>query len=341
VLVRSKADPALAATRLIMMTSLGKTEHDAEIREAGILLCLTKPVKQSKLYDALATTMASGDVPDTSAGSTPPVTNSAISSVSRGNARILVAEDNPVNQKVILRQLAKLGYAADAVANGLEVLQALTHIPYDLVLMDCQMPEMDGYAATAELRRRPESYGHVPIIALTAHAMEGDREKCFAAGMDDYISKPLKVEELQEKLTHWLSRKPSAPPAPVAPVPTEDPVDMKLLRDVADGDPEFMNELVELYFTDASNRIAALRRAVTSGTVTEVEQIAHTLAGSSAASGMRAVAPPLRKLEQMARAGQLVDAPALIEEVTTQLGRTRDFLASALSDSERVAVMLG
>jgi two-component system sensor histidine kinase/response regulator len=253
-----------------------------------------------------------------------------------------VAEDNPVNQKVILRQLAKMGYTADAVANGLEVLHALASIPYDLVLMDCQMPEMDGYATTMELRRRSDGTGRIPIIALTAHAMEGDREKCFAAGMDDYVSKPVNVEELQTKLAHWLSRKPPAPRATAATVPTEDPVDMRLLRNVADGDTEFMNELVELYFTDASHRIAALRHAVTSGAVTDVEQIAHTLAGSSVASGMRAVAPPLRKLEQMARAGQLVDAATLVEEAATQLDRTRDFLASALlSDSEQVAAVPG
>ncbi len=219
-----KADPALAATRLIMMTSLGKSDHDAEIREAGILLHLTKPVKQSKLYDALATAMSSGDSSDASPTNTTSASTSATLPASRGNARILVAEDNPVNQKVILRQLSKMGYAADAVANGLEVLQALTHIPYDLVLMDCQMPDMDGYAATAELRRCPENYGRVPIIALTANAMEGDREKCLAAGMDDYISKPIKVEELQEKLARWLAQKPSAPPATITPVPTEDPV---------------------------------------------------------------------------------------------------------------------
>ena len=115
---------------------------------------------------------------------------------------------------------------------------------------------------------------------------------------------------------------------------------MQLLRNVADGDTEFMNELVELYFADTSNRLVTLRQAVTSGAVSEVERIAHTLAGASIASGMRAVAPPLRKLERMARAGQLVDAATLVEEAATQLNRTRDFLASALlNDSEPVAIV--
>ena len=179
-----KADPALTDTRLVMMTSLGKSELDAAISEAGIQLCLTKPVKQSKLYDALATVMSNSDddAPDALTANASSPSTSAAPSASRGNARILVAEDNPVNQKVILRQLAKMGYAADAVANGLEVLDSLTRIPYDVVLMDCQMPEMDGYATTVELRRRTDRSSRVPIIALTAHAMEGDREKCFAAG---------------------------------------------------------------------------------------------------------------------------------------------------------------
>jgi PAS domain S-box-containing protein len=192
-----KADPKIAKVTLVMMTSLSQRGFDLELKRAGIEAYLTKPVKQSQLFDMLATVMArKPELYKTPVETTPPP-------VENKHIRVLLAEDNIVNQKVAITQLRKLGYTADAVANGLEVLEVLETVPYDLILMDCQMPELDGYEATRRIRKLDAEYAKIPIIAMTAHAMEGDREKCLEAGMDDYVSKPVKIDELGRVLQQW------------------------------------------------------------------------------------------------------------------------------------------
>jgi len=202
-----KSDPALARVRLILLTSFGQRGDDVAARDIGVAAYLTKPVRQSQLYDCLATVVGQ---PSASAGPDAPCELPAArptgAARKMSNKLILLAEDNIVNQKVAARQLQKLGYRADLVANGLEALEALGRIAYDLVLMDCQMPEMDGYEATAEIRRREGDSKRTPIVAMTANALEGDREKCLAAGMDDYVSKPVKPEELAAVLGRWLPK---------------------------------------------------------------------------------------------------------------------------------------
>jgi signal transduction histidine kinase/DNA-binding response OmpR family regulator len=209
-----KSDPGLTGTRLIVLTSMGHVLSSAELQQLGIEAYLVKPVKQSRLFDCLISHAGSRATSEGVEGVPAPITASSPSGYKIEpefkKARILLAEDNIINQKVALAQLRRLRYRADAVANGCEVLEALQRIPYDLILMDCQMPEMDGYEATHTIRQRENRSDSpcpwkspVHIIALTAHALQGEREKCLAAGMDDYLSKPIRLAELQAALERW------------------------------------------------------------------------------------------------------------------------------------------
>jgi CheY-like chemotaxis protein len=202
-----KRDPDLKNTVLVLLTSMGKRGDAKRVEEIGFAAYLTKPVKQSQLYDCLNTVTHSEMVMQKDPSATI-VTRHSIAEDRKRKHRILLAEDNTTNQKVALKILMKFGYNADTVNNGKEALKALEMIPYDLVLMDCQMPEMDGYEATGEIRNpRSKVLNHqIPVIAMTAHAMKGDREKCLETGMDDYLCKPVNPQELNDMLEKWISK---------------------------------------------------------------------------------------------------------------------------------------
>ena len=194
-----KADPLIKDTILVMLSSVGLRGDAARVKDIGFSAYLTKPIKRSQLFDCILALFGqccdSGDKKH----ATRLITRHTLAEEKKRRIRILLAEDNVVNQKLALRLLEKFGYRADAVGNGSEAVELVQKIPYDLILMDVQMPEMDGLEATRLIRGMEEQMGrHIPIIAMTAHAMTGDRERCIENGMDDYVAKPIKPQELQE-----------------------------------------------------------------------------------------------------------------------------------------------
>jgi PAS domain S-box-containing protein len=218
-----KADPSVAGVALVLLPSFGQRGDGETALQTGIAAYLQKPVRQSQLYDCLTALMARS--PREAVTPLRLVTQHSIresgvrgSEKTFSSVRILVAEDSPVNQRVALGQLSNLGYRAEAVANGLEVLEVLQKGRVDIILMDCQMPEMDGFAATAEIRRREGTLRHTIIIAMTANALDGDSERCVAAGMDDYLSKPVKADLLRSKLERWTGGRKDETPESASPV---------------------------------------------------------------------------------------------------------------------------
>jgi CheY-like chemotaxis protein len=207
-----KADHAIAATRLVILAPFGKAISAGELPRLGLEACLVKPVKQSRLFDCLVSGIGTiaAEKAFVESAARRPGSVSLDSSAESVKVRILLAEDNIMNQRVALGQLRKLGYTADAVANGLEVLEALRRIPYAIIFMDCQMPEMDGYEATRAIRQRERNpqegcgwKSPVHIIAMTAGAMQASAEKCLLTGMNDYLSKPVRLPELKAALDRW------------------------------------------------------------------------------------------------------------------------------------------
>jgi CheY-like chemotaxis protein len=186
----------------VLLTSVSYRGCAGEAQDAGFGAFLLKPIRQSQLYDCIATVMGMASEPSPQ----PLITRHTLREAeAQSRARVLVAEDNVVNQRVAARMLEKLGCRVDVVANGLEALEAVSRITYHCIFMDCQMPEMDGYEATTVIRQREALTGaHTPIIAMTANAMQSDRERCLAAGMDDYISKPAQPKELGTTLEKWI-----------------------------------------------------------------------------------------------------------------------------------------
>jgi CheY-like chemotaxis protein/HPt (histidine-containing phosphotransfer) domain-containing protein len=245
--------------------------------------------------------------------------------------RVLVAEDNVVNQKVTVRMLERLGYAADVAESGEEALRSARAARYDVILMDGQMPGMDGFEATARIRGFEGPVRHTPIVALTASAMRGDRERCLAAGMDDYIPKPFTPEQLETVLARWIpaaAAHRNAAPAPPMARPSSDPVDWDMVADlVAMTPPAFVSDLMALFFKDAATALTDLRLAWREDDLSAWRRVAHKLRGSCATLGARAMTETCMRMEEADEAAFLSGGESMLESLEAEFRTARDLLS--------------
>ncbi len=333
-----KSDQTLKDTHLVLMTSLGSQRGEAKrMQEIGFSAYLPKPARQSDLFDSLSAILA---VKTAAPQPTQPiVTRHTIREMRRSALRILLAEDNIVNQQVAVGLLKKLGLRVDAVANGVEAITALETLPYNLVLMDVQMPVMDGYEATRQIRS-PESAvknHQIPIIAMTANAMQGDREKCLKAGMDDYVAKPIEPELLLAALDRWLPKDPAATPehGPAKPVeaalvPGEEvfphvlrtssfPVfDKAAMMARMINDEELANMAVMTALEDIPLQIKMIKEYLEAGDAKSAERSAHTIKGIGATIGGEALRAVAFEMEQAGGSGNLAAVRLLLPELEAQ-----------------------
>jgi len=319
-----RADPALDGTRLVMMTSGGRPGDGARTKEIGFSAHLTKPVRHADLRACLEDVL-SARPPRGAEGARP--ANGARPASVRTDAKILLAEDNLTNQQVALGLLKKMSLRAEAVANGAEAVMALEWFPYDLVLMDIQMPAMNGYEAARTIRDPGSKVlnHEVPIIAMTANAMRGDRELCLEAGMNDYVSKPIDPRALAAALARWL---PSAEPAgepggepdrPPAPLRSSDEerstFDRQEFLGRMMGDEALAREVIEGFLADVPRRLEALRRSFDGGDAQAVAREAHSIKGAAANVGAESLRQAASQVETAGRAGEFEAVRRLAPEL--------------------------
>ncbi|HUK22537.1 MAG TPA: response regulator [Gemmatimonadales bacterium] len=324
-----RADPLLTHTRLLMLTSAGQRGDGERCRQLGIQGYLTKPASRADLIDALGALL-----PDPSGHVSELITRHTIAE-SRRAVRILLAEDNVVNQQVAVAMLIKRGHQVDVVSNGREAVQAVERHDYDVVLMDLQMPEMDGFAATAAIRALP-SGAMLPIIALTAHALSGERERCLARGMTDYVAKPFRAPELFGAIERRAApgTRPAGATEPAG-APHEAPVvDLTEFRRTMEeaGAGSAVQGIVTTFVATAAERLAALEAALAAGASDPVARAAHVWRSAAATIGARALAGALNDVETAARDGDVLAAREHVARVRRESASALAYLRHAGND---------
>ena len=347
--------PGFAMLPVILLTPIGTRQDSPELREARAASCVAKPVQSGQLREAIRSALSGAkksSVPSKSASSNK--LDPALAA--RLPLRIMVCDDNAINQKVAQRVLLQMGYKSSVTSHGKAALEALDRERFDLIFMDLQMPEMNGLEATQAIRERQQQSSQFPnchppiiIIAMTASAMVGDRDKCLASGMDDYVAKPVRPEDMRAAIERWGGKVQAA--REVLPAETETPalsetmqhqsnhqppVDLERLMEFSDGTPESLRELIVLYIEQTRKQLGELNAAVQADDASEVRRIAHSSAGASATCGMLVIAPLLRELEHRGAEGQLAGTKELCAQCETEFTRIRELLESILSNPGQI-----
>jgi CheY-like chemotaxis protein/HPt (histidine-containing phosphotransfer) domain-containing protein len=337
-----RAEPGLVGATILMLTSAGRAVSAERSRELGVQATIMKPLKQSELLDTILGVVSADEQARSRRKAEP---GSAADVPSLPPLRVLLAEDNLVNQRLALRLLEKSGHTVRVAGNGRQALQALERDRFDVVLMDVQMPELDGMEATEEIRRRERTAGgHVPIIALTAHAMKGDRERCLAAGMDGYVAKPIRDQELfavmeQVLEAHAPTRlaRPSEEPAPPQPeADSQSPPEGQAVAEDFDraaalehcgDDAQLLSELVSMFLVEIPGWMANLSEGLATGDAEKVKRTAHTIKGAVGTFGARPAQAAALRLETIGKQGDLAEAGPAWEEMQTAIERLKKALA--------------
>jgi signal transduction histidine kinase/HPt (histidine-containing phosphotransfer) domain-containing protein/BarA-like signal transduction histidine kinase len=341
-----KADRALANVRLIGTYTLGARPDDAQLKAAGIRALLAKPIKQSRLFNTLNVMLAVGaaaaeERPSTDRPRPLRELTSRLSEAVRARTTVLLVEDNFVNQQVQRRLLEHMGYKAECVTDGRQALDVLARHKVDIILMDCQMPVMDGYTATREIRRREGNQRHTTIIGVTAHALSGDREECLLAGMDDYISKPVVPDDLAAVLDKWVApRDPAARPALPA-SPTSSDRDRGAGKVVLDGrvlsvlnghggpnQPDFLAGLLAEFVDDLSGRVQTIRAGLANRDCRAVHEAAHALKSSCGQLGAWRMQELCQRLELSPDGALVKDGGTMVGEVELEASYLREAVQS-------------
>jgi len=315
-----RSEPSLQNTRLLLMTAFGRRRQDIVTYEAaGIDAFVTKPIRRATLCDTLARLVH----PDGESA----MPRAALDEPPPSGARVLVVEDNSVNQLVALGQLQRLGHAGVIAASAAEALDAVAHETFDLILMDVQMPDMNGYEATRRIRQMAPPRNGIPIIAMTAHALSGQREKCIASGMNDYLAKPVSIEQIGAVIRLWASKDSTEPSGPSPDVMEQDEpyiLDRERVSSflaISRTQEGFLEGLVRIFRQDVPARIDALRAAAAARDSNDLALAAHAMKSSSGSVGAKRMLSMASSLEQAARDGRLDGADAAIEQIAAEFRR--------------------